>query len=180
MDSNLRCGPQGSQTQMPRGTRQELSKHVNHSDLRLQEDLRPLINCWESRYTNMYAYIYKNIYEKKLKVKSLSHVRLFTNPWTIAYHTPPSMGFSRQEYWSGLSFPSPGGSFWPRDRTRVSCIVGRRFTVWATREAYHTIRLSQLSKCAVGTGINNRSADIKCPKPDQHTYLVNNLGSNLN
>ena len=58
MDSNLRCGPQGSQTQMPRGTRQELSKHVNHSDLRLQEDLRPPINCWESRYTNIYAYIY--------------------------------------------------------------------------------------------------------------------------
>ena len=41
------------------------------------------------------------------KVKSLSHVRLFATPWTIAYHALPSMGFSRQEYWSGLSFPFP-------------------------------------------------------------------------
>ena len=40
--------------------------------------------------------------------KSLSHVRLFMTPWTVAYQDPPSMGFSRQEYWSGLPFPSPG------------------------------------------------------------------------
>ena len=44
----------------------------------------------------------------KVKVKSLSRVRLFATPWTVAYQAPPSMGFSRQEYWSGLPFPSPG------------------------------------------------------------------------
>ena len=44
----------------------------------------------------------------KVKVKSLSHVGLFATPWTVAYQVPPSMGFSRQEYWSGLPFPSPG------------------------------------------------------------------------
>ena len=38
---------------------------------------------------------------------SLSHVQLFATPWTVAYYAPPSMGFSRQEYWSGLPFPSP-------------------------------------------------------------------------
>ena len=44
-----------------------------------------------------------------LKVKwSLSHVQLFATPWTVAYQAPPSMGFSRQECWSGLPFPSPG------------------------------------------------------------------------
>ena len=42
------------------------------------------------------------------EVKSLSQVRLFATPWTIAHQAPPSMGFSRQEYWSGLPFPSPG------------------------------------------------------------------------
>ena len=42
------------------------------------------------------------------KVKSFSHVWLFATPWTIAYWAPRSMGFSRQEYWSGLPFPSPG------------------------------------------------------------------------
>ena len=41
------------------------------------------------------------------KVKSLSRVRLFAIPWTVAYQVPPSVGFSRQEYWSGLPFPSP-------------------------------------------------------------------------
>ena len=40
-------------------------------------------------------------------VKSLSRVRLFVTPWTVAHQAPPSMEFSRQEYWSGLPFPSP-------------------------------------------------------------------------
>ena len=44
----------------------------------------------------------------KVKVKLLSRVQLFATPWTIAYQAPPSMGFSRQECWSGLPFPSPG------------------------------------------------------------------------
>ena len=41
-------------------------------------------------------------------MKSLSHFRLFAAPWIVAYQAPPSMGFSRQECWSGLPFPSPG------------------------------------------------------------------------
>ena len=131
-------------------------------------------------------------------VKSLIRVRLFAIPWTVAYQAPPSMGFSRQEYWSGLLCLLPGdlpqprieptsltfpvlaggflsevaqscptlcdpvdcslsgssvhgifqarvlewtaisfsrGSSWPRNRTQVSRIAGRRFAVWATREA---------------------------------------------
>ena len=43
-----------------------------------------------------------------MKVKSLSRVRLFVTPWTVASQASPSMGFSKQEYWSGLPFPSPG------------------------------------------------------------------------
>ena len=42
------------------------------------------------------------------EVKSLSHVRLFATPWTVSYQVPPSIGFSRQEYWRGLPFPSLG------------------------------------------------------------------------
>ena len=44
----------------------------------------------------------------KVKVKSLSRVQLFATLWTVAHQAPPSMGFSRQEHWSGLPFPSPG------------------------------------------------------------------------
>ena len=42
-----------------------------------------------------------------MKVKSLSRVRLYATPWTAAYQAPPTMGFSRQEYWSGVPLPSP-------------------------------------------------------------------------
>ena len=42
------------------------------------------------------------------EVKFLSRVQLFATPWTVAHQAPLSMGFSRQEYWSGLPFPSPG------------------------------------------------------------------------
>ena len=41
-------------------------------------------------------------------MKLLRRDQLFAAPWTVAYQAPPSMGFSRQEYWSGLLFPSPG------------------------------------------------------------------------
>ena len=47
--------------------------------------------------------------KSKVKVKSLSRVRLLATPWTAAYQAPLSMGFSRQEYWSGVPLPSPKG-----------------------------------------------------------------------
>ena len=45
--------------------------------------------------------------KRKVEVKLLSRVRLFAIPWTAAYHAPPFMGFSRQEYWNEFPFPSP-------------------------------------------------------------------------
>ena len=51
---------------------------------------------------------YHKILNMKWKVKSLSRVQLFATPFTAAYQAPPSMGFSRQEYWSGVTLPSPG------------------------------------------------------------------------
>ena len=46
-------------------------------------------------------------HDRGAKVKLLSCIRIFANPWTVAHQAPLSMGFSRQEYWSGLPFPSP-------------------------------------------------------------------------
>ena len=51
---------------------------------------------------------FSRLWKKRKKVKLLISVRLFSTPGTVAYQAPPSMGFSRQEYWSGLPFPSPG------------------------------------------------------------------------
>ena len=55
---------------------------------------------------------------KKKKLKSLSRVRLFATPWTVAYQAPPSMGFSRQDYWSGLPLLSPGDLLYPETELR--------------------------------------------------------------
>ena len=68
----------------------------------------------------------------KVKVKSLSRVRLFATLCTVARQAPLSMGFSRQEYWSGLPFPSPANL--PNPGIWVS-FAGRHFILWATREA---------------------------------------------
>ena len=53
------------------------------------------------------AISFSNAWKWKVKVKSLSPVWLLATPWTAAYQASPSMGFSRQEYWSGLPLPSP-------------------------------------------------------------------------
>ena len=87
-------------------------------------------------------------------VLSLKCVQIFMTLWTVAHQFPLSMGFSRQEYWSELPFPSPwdlpnpriettsleslvypfsSGSSWPRNRTGVSGVAGGFFTIWATR-----------------------------------------------
>ena len=59
-----------------------------------------------------------------------SRVQLFVTLWTVACHAPLSMGFSRQEYWSGLLFPTPGDlPYLGKDQTQVSCFAGRFFTI---------------------------------------------------
>ena len=68
-------------------------------------------------------------------VKSLSRVRLFVTPWTVAYQASPSTGFSRQEYLSGLPFPSPGDLPYPGIKPASPALAGRFFTPSATREA---------------------------------------------
>ena len=57
--------------------------------------------------TNVYNLSVIEIRQVFSSVQLLSRVRLFVTPWTAAYQAPPSMGFSRQEYWSGLPLPSP-------------------------------------------------------------------------
>ena len=61
----------------------------------------------QARTLEWVAISFSNAWKWKVKVKSLSHVRLLATPWTAAYQAPLSMGFSRQEYWSGVPFPSP-------------------------------------------------------------------------
>ena len=61
----------------------------------------------QARTLKWVAISFSNAWKWKVKVKSLSRVWLFATPWTAAHQAPPSMGFSRQEYWSGVPLPSP-------------------------------------------------------------------------
>ena len=61
----------------------------------------------QARTLEWVAISFSNAWKWKVKVKSLSSIQLFTTPWTAAYQAPLPMGFSRQEYWSGVPLPSP-------------------------------------------------------------------------
>ena len=80
--------------------------------IRINVCKRSYCNTWNEVYSQLIST--KSIFQKqrfpemKVKAKSLSHVWFSATSWTVAYQDPPSMEFSRQEYWSGLPFPSPG------------------------------------------------------------------------
>ena len=67
----------------------------------------PVPGILQARTLEWVAISFSNAWKWKVKAKSLSRVRLLATPWTAAYQTPPSIGFSRQEYWSGMPLPSP-------------------------------------------------------------------------
>ena len=67
----------------------------------------PIPGILQARTLEWVAISFSNVWKWKVKVKLLSPVRLFATPWTAAYQALPSMGFSGQEYWSGVPLPSP-------------------------------------------------------------------------
>ena len=67
----------------------------------------PIPGILQARMLEWVAISFSNAWKWKVKVKSLSRVWLLATPWTAAYQAPPSMGFSRQEYWNGVPLPSP-------------------------------------------------------------------------
>ena len=136
----------------------------------------------------------------------LSHVRFFATPWTVARQAPLFMGFSKQEYWTGI-FSTPGSNLgllhcrwilyhlshegsprileWviyhfsrgcscPRNWTRVSCIAGRFFTSWATREAhFRFVGSVQFSRSVVSDSSRSQEsqhARPPCPSPTPRVH----------
>ena len=72
----------------------------------------PIPGILQARTLEWVTISFSNAWKWKVKVKSLSRVWLPATPWTAAYQAPPSMGFSRQEYWSGLPLPSRQKQIW--------------------------------------------------------------------
>ena len=71
----------------------------------------PVPGILQARTLEWVAIAFSSAWKWKVKVKSLSRVRLLATPWTAAFQAPPSMGFSRQEYWSGVPLPSPAKEY---------------------------------------------------------------------
>ena len=109
-------------------------------------------------------------------VKSLSRVQLFATPWTVAYQASLSMGFSRQEYWSGLPFPSPGDLPDPGIEPRSPALEAAALTsepqgslLWNTTMIVFLadITLMNLSSLAFWSDGNSEKANVLI-----HFYLV--------
>ena len=86
-------------------------------------------------------------YNNDVCVKSLSHVQLFATPWTVGHQVPLSMGFPKQEYWSGLPFPSPGDLPDPGIEPQSSILQPDSLPFWASRAdiimvSQHKIKLN--------------------------------------
>ena len=80
-----------------------LLSHFSH----VQLPGSPVPGILQARTPEWVAISFSNTWKWKVKAKSLSRVRPSATPWTAAFQAPPSMGFSRQEYWSGVPLPSP-------------------------------------------------------------------------
>ena len=90
----------------------------------------------QTRTPEWVAISFSNAWKWKVKVKSLSCVRLLATPWTTAYQAPPSMGFSKQEYWSGVPLPSPP----PQAATNLlSTSINIFFLLDSTHKWDHTV-----------------------------------------
>ena len=120
-----------------------------------QGSILGLLHCRQILYQLNYQGIRKEAAVKWSEVAQ-SCPTLWPHGLYVAHQTPRSMGFSRHEYWKWVAISFSMGSSWPRDRTQVSRIVGRCFTVWATREApkkqtYLEIRVRALRSLVKGS-----------------------------
>ena len=84
----------------------------------------PIPGILQARTLEWVAMSFSNAWKWKVKVKSLSCVRLFSTPWTAAHQAPLSMGLSRQEYWSGVPLPSPPHLLTPDNHFLILCFYG--------------------------------------------------------
>ena len=89
----------------------------------------PIPGILQARTLEWVAISFSNAWKWKVKGKSLSRVQLPATPWTAAHQAPPSMGFSRQEYWSGVPLPSPRVWLVKLKEKKEIMVTGFRFYV---------------------------------------------------
>ena len=104
----------------------------------------PVPGILQARTLEWVAISFSNVQQWKVKVKSLSHVWLLATPWTAAYQALPSMGFSRQEYWSGVPLPSSA--------YRQVVSTWRCRTGWAGQALHFDVKFYYELPCSSGAG----------------------------
>ena len=126
----------------------------------------PIPGILQARTLEWVAISFSNAWQLKVKVKSLSCVQLLGAPWTAAHQAPPSMGFSRQEYWSGVPLPSPGKyatHFQIKFRDTMALVVGSCFDRARVRSPSHVsgaVCPSFLENCISPGGWSRRWAAL--------------------
>ena len=112
----------------------------------------PVRRILQARTLEWVAISLSNAWKWKVKEKSLSHVRLLATPWTAAYQAPPSMGFSRQEYWSGVPLPSPTKVF--SKILNNKCMNDWKYSFNSTHHA-NAVHMSRKETWSLFTGAYN-------------------------
>ena len=134
----------------------------------------------QARTLEWVAISFSNAWKWKVKVKSLSRVRLSATPWTVAYQAPPSMGFSRQEYWSWVPLPSLIDVNWTIKKTE--CQGTDTFKLWCWRRLESLLDFMEI-KPVDSKGnqpwIFIRKTDAEAPKFCPPNGKANSLENNL-
>ena len=134
----------------------------------------PIPGIPQARILEWVAISFSKACKWKVKVKSRSRVRLLATPWTAAYQAPPSMGFSRQEYWSGVPLPSPGPL--QKGMGNHFSILSLRtpWTVWKGKrqDAERWTRRSVGAQYATGDQWRTNSRKNEETEPKQKQYPV--------
>ena len=104
----------------------------------------PVPGILQARTLEWVAISFSNAWKWKVKVKSLGRVQPLATPWTAAYQAPPSMGFSRQEYWSGVPLPSPPQVL---RHTQKSHIAGQQQMGWQDSLGLSSLPTALTSAC---------------------------------
>ena len=117
-----------------------------------------------------YEVMLKMLWEHVYMLSHFSHFRLFATLWTIALQAPPSMGFSRQEYWSGLPCPPPGDLPDPgiTPGSLLSPVLEGRFFTTSTTGKFHGNTLVQMFVCS---GYHNETPQTECLKMEICFYI---------
>ena len=110
---------------------------------RRQPTRSPVPGSLQARTLEWGAISFSNAWKWKVKVKLLSRVWLFSTPWTATYQAPPSMGFSRQEYWSGVPLPSPPiyATFWIYDFFVQCTSLNFYLLIWKLGKSWQPVNI---------------------------------------